>query len=111
MQHTEVLDATLVLAHDRAWVYRFDCSCKRTHIGMHGEMEPEYCNRTATRSEQNRTEQESRGAGNSENPLDKRKFRQNRTQKEARNLTDKEEVPGSSPGRPTRGKARSYGPN
>jgi hypothetical protein len=61
----------------------------------------EYCNRTATRLEQNRTEQKSRGAGNPENPLGTREFRQNRTQKEACNLTDKEEVPGSSPGRPT----------
>ena len=48
MQHPVVLDATLVLVHDRTWVYRFDCRSKRTHICMHGEMEPEYCNRTAT---------------------------------------------------------------
>jgi hypothetical protein len=101
VQHPVVLDATLVLVHDRTWVYRFEYRCKRTHICMHGEMEPEYCNRTATGLEQNWTEQESRGAGNSENPLDKREYRQSSTQKETCNLTDKEEVPGSSPGRPT----------
>ena len=55
MQHPVVLDATLVLAHDRTWAYRFDCRCKRTHICMHGEMEPEYCNRTATGAVQSRT--------------------------------------------------------
>jgi hypothetical protein len=42
---------------------------------------------TATRLEQNRTEQESGGGENSENSLNERIFRRSRTQQETRDLT------------------------
>jgi hypothetical protein len=59
-----------------------------------------YCNRTATGLEQNWTEQESRGAESPKNPLDKRDFRQSRTQQVTRDLTYKEGVAGSNPTSP-----------
>ena len=60
-----------------------------------------YCNRTPTALEQKWTEQESRRAENPKNPLDKRDFRQSRTQQETRDLTYKEGVAGSNSASPT----------
>ena len=48
--------------------------CKRTHICMHGEMEPEYCNRTATGEVQSRTGLDSLTNYNAINRSDKRNF-------------------------------------
>jgi hypothetical protein len=62
-----------------------------------------YCNRTPTALEQKWTEQESRRAENPKNPLDKRDFRQSRTQQETRDLTYKEGVAGRIEHRPRRG--------
>jgi hypothetical protein len=61
----------------------------------------DYCNRTATRPEQTRTEQKSAGTKNPENSLDKRILRQSRTQQETCDLTYKEGVAGSNPASPT----------
>ncbi len=63
-----------------------------------------YCNRTPTALEQKWTEQESRRAENPKNPLDKRIFRQSRTQQETRDLTYKEGVAGSNRASSTQGR-------
>src|SRR5215210_6622355 len=84
MQRSATTDRTLVMSR----------STSRVRLWI-------YCNRTATRLEQKWTEQESGGAEDPKNPLDKRFFRHSRIQQETPDLTYKEGVAGSNPASPT----------